>query len=514
MNQATVLAQVARSFADRPALSLGTEPLCDYAGFADRVARLAGGLEDLGLQDGDRVALVMKNCPAFWESLYAIWHAGFAAVPVNAKLHPKEHAFILENSGSRVCLATPELAAELAPIRDEIPSLDHLLATDGPDYAALGAGKPAPLAETRPTDLAWLFYTSGTTGRPKGAMLSHRNLNSMVMNYFGDVDTVLPDDSIVHAAPMSHGSGLYGLPHVAKAANTVVPVSGGFDVAETLALIERWPGTTFFFAPTMVTRLITAPNIDKADLANLKTIVYGGAPMYLEDVKRALSLLGPKLVQIYGQGEAPMTITGLPKHVFTDTDHPRYEARIGSTGFPRTDVEVRVVNEDGAEMPVGEPGEVICRGDVVMEGYWNNPDATASALRDGWLWTGDVGAFDADGFLTLKDRSKDVIISGGTNIYPREVEEVLLRHPAVLEAAVIGRVHPDWGEEVVAFVRPHPGQTVSEEELNALCLDNIARFKRPKAYLLVDDLPKNNYGKILKTELRKLAAPAADQPNG
>lgn len=205
-----------------------------------------------------------------------------------------------------------------------------------------------------------------------------------------------------------------------------------------------------------------------------------------------------------------MTITGLPKHVFTATDHPRYEARIGSTGFPRTDVEVRVVDDQGNQVPVGVPGEVICRGDVVMEGYWNNADATNSSLRDGWLWTGDVGAFDTEGFLTLKDRSKDVIISGGTNIYPREVEEVLLRHPAVLEAAVIGRPHADWGEEVVAFVRPHPGQAVGPEELDSLCLDNIARFKRPKAYLLVDDLPKNNYGKILKTELRKLAVPAAD----
>ncbi|MDF1792805.1 MAG: AMP-binding protein [Thalassobaculaceae bacterium] len=510
MNQAIVLAQVARSFADRPALSLGTDTLCDYAGFAERVARLAGGLRELGLQSGDRVALVMKNSPELWESLYAIWHAGLAAVPVNAKLHPKEHAFILENSGSRACLATPDLAAALAEIRSETPCLEHLIATDGPDYAGLAAGKPAALADTAPTDLAWLFYTSGTTGRPKGAMLSHRNLMSAVMNYFGDVDTILPGETMIHSAPMSHGSGLYGLPHVARAANTVVPKSGGFEVAETLALIERWPGVTFFFAPTMVTRLINTPNIDQADLANLKTIVYGGAPMYLEDVKRALDLLGPKLVQIYGQGEAPMTITGLPKHIFTDTAHPRYEARIGSTGFPRTDVEVRVVDETGTPVPVGAPGEVICRGDVVMSGYWNNPKATASSLRDGWLWTGDVGAFDAEGFLTLKDRSKDVIISGGTNIYPREVEEVLLRHPAVLEAAVIGRPHADWGEEVIAFVRPHAGQSVTPEELDALCLNNIARFKRPKEYLLVDDLPKNNYGKILKTELRKLAAPAAE----
>jgi len=505
MNQATVLAQVARSFAGQPALSLGAETICDYAGLADRVARLAGGLGALGLRRGDRVALIMKNCPEFWESLYAIWHAGLAAVPVNAKLHPKEHAFILENSGARACLATPELASALAEVSGETPNLAHLIATDRADYATLAAGRPVPVADTDPTDLAWLFYTSGTTGLPKGAMLSHRNLMSQTMNYLADVDTILPGESIIHAAPMSHGSGIYGLPHVARAANTVVPRSGGFDVAETLALIERWPGVTFFFAPTMVTRLINTPNIENADLSNLKTIVYGGAPMYLEDVKRALALLGPKLVQIYGQGEAPMTITGLPKHIFTDTAHPRYEERIGSTGFPRTDVEVRVVDGEGNDLPVGEPGEVICRGDVVMSGYWNNPEATAASLRDGWLWTGDVGSFDAEGFLTLKDRSKDVIISGGTNIYPREVEEVLLRHPAVMECAVIGRPHADWGEEVVAFVRPHAGEQVTPAELDALCLDNIARFKRPKEYVLVEDLPKNNYGKILKTELRKRA---------
>ncbi len=503
MNQAAVLAQVARSFGDRPALSLGTEVLTDYAGFAAAVARRAGGLRDLGLKDGDRVALVMKNCPEFWESLYAIWHAGLAAVPVNAKLHAKEHAYILDHSGARLCFATPELATAVAGVRDEVPGLEHLIASDAGDYAALGGADAIPPAETVPTDLAWLFYTSGTTGRPKGAMLSHRNLISMTMNYLADVDTILPGDCIIHAAPMSHGSGIYGLPHVARAANTVIPLSGGFDVAETLALIEHWPGSTFFFAPTMVTRLINAPNIGNADLSNLKTLIYGGAPMYLEDVKHALEVLGPKLVEIYGQGEAPMTITGLPKHVYTDTDHPRWEARIGSTGFPRTDVEVRIVDEAGRDVPTGEPGEVICRGDVVMSGYWRNPEATEAALRDGWLWTGDVGAFDEDGFLTLKDRSKDVIISGGTNIYPREVEEVLLRHPAVLECAVIGRPHADWGEEVVAFIRTHGNATVAPEDLDALCLDNIARFKRPKEYVFLDDLPKNNYGKILKTELRR-----------
>jgi acyl-CoA synthetase (AMP-forming)/AMP-acid ligase II len=229
---------------------------------------------------------------------------------------------------------------------------------------------------------------------------------------------------------------------------------------------------------------------------------YGGAPMYLENLKSALATFGPRLWQGYGQGETPNTITYLSKAMHVDDGHPRHEQRLASVGVARTGVEVRIVNDDGRDVPTGEIGEIICRSDVTMAGYWNNPDATAKALRDGWLWTGDMGAFDEDGFLTLKDRSKDVIISGGSNIYPREVEEVLLQHPDVLEVSVVGRHHEDWGEEVVAFVVPKPGRTVRDADLDALCLENIARFKRPKQYVRIDELPKNSYGKILKTELR------------
>jgi acyl-CoA synthetase (AMP-forming)/AMP-acid ligase II len=248
----------------------------------------------------------------------------------------------------------------------------------------------------------------------------------------------------------------------------------------------------------MVTRLVASPEFAAADHRGLKTIVYGGAPMYVEDLKRALDLVGPKLQQIYGQGEAPMTITGLSNRA-----HPRWEERLGSAGIARTDVEVRVVDAEDRDLPAGEPGEVLARGDVVMPGYWRNEEATRETLRGGWLHTGDVGALDAEGFLTLKDRSKDLIISGGANIYPREVEEVLLRHPAVAEASVVGKPDRDWGESVVAFVVARPGAAVGERELDALCLAEIARFKRPKSYVFLDALPKNNYGKVLKTELRK-----------
>jgi long-chain acyl-CoA synthetase len=359
------------------------------------------------------------------------------------------------------------------------------------------------ITDRRPDDAAWLFYTSGTTGRPKGATLTHRNLLMASLSYFADIDHVTAHDSILHAAPISHGSGLYGLPHIARGAVSVVPHSGGVDGDEIASLLARWPGMSFFAAPTMVRRLAADPAIAGGDLSHLKTIIYGGAPMYLADLEHALGVFGPRLAQIYGQGETPMTITALSKADHADRDHPRWLDRMQSVGSPRTDVEVRVVDDDGRELPVGEIGEVVVRGDVVMAGYWLNPDGTADALRGGWLHTGDVGTFDADGYLTLRDRSKDLIISGGMNIYPREVEEALLRHPGVRAVSVIGRPDPEWGEAVVAFVVVDDGAArPTADDLDRTCLDRIARYKRPKDYRFVDALPTSNYGKVLKRELR------------
>jgi len=361
------------------------------------------------------------------------------------------------------------------------------------------------MVERLATESAWLFYTSGTTGRPKGATLSNRNLLMMSLSYFADIDPVSPNDAVLHAAPLSHGSGLYGLPHIARGAVSVIPASGGVEGEEIAELISRWPGISFFAAPTMVKRLANDRAILRADLSNLKTIIYGGAPMYLADLEEALAVFGPKLAQIYGQGETPMTITALSKAQHANTAHPRWRDHMQSVGFPRTDVEVRVVDENGDGLPIGEIGEVVVRGDVVMAGYWNNPDATAESIRDRWLYTGDMGSFDEDGCLTLRDRSKDLIISGGMNIYPREVEEVLLQHPTVKAVAVVGRPDPEWGESVVAFVVAEEGAPVpTVDELDRLCIEHIARYKRPKEYRIVESLPTNNYGKVVKRELREL----------
>jgi long-chain acyl-CoA synthetase len=504
MNTAQFLAKAALTFGERPALSVGGRVFCDYRQYARDVAALAGALtETLGLKPGDRLALAMTNSPEYWQVLLAAWWAGICAVPMNAKLHAREFAYILDNSGARACFVTPDVAETVAPLADEIAMLERVVDSGAPEFAALLKADQIPVRAVAPDAPAWLFYTSGTTGRPKGATLTHRNMLMMTLSYYADIDSISERDCVIHAAPVSHGSGCYGIPHLAKAANQVIPESHGFDPAEIADLLETYDGVSMFFAPTMMVRLMASPALDGAPLGGLKTIFYGGGPMYVNDLLGAIERFGPRLVQIYGQGEAPMTITWLSKAMHMDRDHPRYLERLASTGIARTDVEVRVVDADDRDLPVGEAGEVVVRGDVVMAGYWRNPDATEKALRGGWLHTGDVGAFDDDGFLTLKDRSKDMIISGGTNIYPREVEEALLKHPAVLETSVVGRPHPDWGEEVVAFVVARPGEALSEPDLDRVCLDNIARFKRPKAYRFVDALPKNNYGKVLKTDLRQ-----------
>ena len=500
MNIAQLLLRTATVYPDRPAILHGERVLCDYRTFARRASSIAAGLRAKGYAPDDRAAVFMGNCPEYLEVLYGIWWAGLVAVPVNAKLHPRELAYVLENAEACCLFVSADLAPATLPVVATTPTVNQVFMPGAGEYEQLLESAPMPPEHRAADDLAWLFYTSGTTGHPKGVMETHRNLLGMTSCYFSDVDPVDPDDAIVYAAPMSHGAGLYNFPHVLKAARHVVPASGGFDPAELCGLAERLGRLSLFAAPTMVKRLVEHIAASGADPRGFKTIVYGGGPMYVEDIRKGLDLMGKRFVQIYGQGECPMTITALSREQLGDRDHPRWAERIASVGVAQTLVEVKVAAEDGKALPAGATGEILVRGDVVMAGYWRNPEATAKTLRDGWLWTGDMGSLDADGFLTLKDRSKDVIISGGSNIYPREVEEVLLKHPAVREASVVGRADPEWGEIVVAFV---VADDLTSAELDALCLDHIARFKRPKEYHFVDSLPKNNYGKVLKTELRQ-----------
>jgi long-chain acyl-CoA synthetase len=501
MNLSLTLQTIAKVHPGLPAISWDGGGL-NYGRFEGEVQRIAGALRGRhGLKPGERVALAMENAPELLPALYGIWRAGLSAVPMNSKLHAKEMAWILADSETRLCIATPKLGEALSA--PDPAGLPPIVVTGTADYLALLQGEAVSGEPGVPDAEAWVFYTSGTTGRPKGALLTHRNLLFACHCYYADIDAIGAQDTILHAAPLTHGSGLYGLAHIARGSHNVI-LPGSFDPEGVFAALTRYSNVSMFAAPTMVTRLVNHSTAGTADTRGLKTIVYGGAPMYVADLKRALDLFGPKLYQLYGQAESPMTITGLDQATHADRDHPRWEDRLASAGIARTGVAVKIVGEDGAELPRGEAGEIVTRSDCVMKGYWNNPEATVRSLRDGWLWTGDLGALDGEGFLTIKDRSKDMIISGGANIYPREIEEVLLAHAGVAEAAVVGRPHPDWGEEAIAFVVRRGGAHVAATELDRLCLDNIARFKRPKHYRFVAALPKNNYGKILKTALRDL----------
>jgi acyl-CoA synthetase (AMP-forming)/AMP-acid ligase II len=478
MNISEWLLQAARVSPDAPAIRCGLDLHATYGQFAARSASMATYLsESLGIRKGDRVALFMQNCPEYLEILHAVLWMGAIVVPINYKLHPREAAWIIDDAKARVVVTqTGTVFAsgiELAETCNELGTHDPALTA-----AAQSSAEITPPVGTGKDDVAWLFYTSGTTGRPKGVMTTHGNLIAMSLAYAMDVDSPTARDNSLYAAPMSHGAGLYHFPIIRAGGCHVIPQSGGFDPAEIAELAQALDNLVFFAAPTMIKRQIAHARATGYDGAGIKTIIYGGGPMYLADIEEGLAVFGARFVQIYGQGECPMTITVLPRDLVADTAHPNADARRGSVGS----------------------------GDALMKGYWGNEKATADTVVDGWLRTGDLGSMDADGFLTLTDRSKDVIISGGTNIYPREVEETLLAHENVSEVSVIGVPSPEWGEDVVAFVVATGDGPCDAPQLDAWCKSRMASFKKPKTYHFVQDLPKNSYGKVLKTSLRERIA--------
>lgn len=495
MNVGAFLTGAARVHPKRAALVDGTRSLT-YADLDRQAAAFAAGLNASGYHKGDRVALFMPNRSEYITSLFGLFKGGFVAVPVNAKLHASELAFILDHCGARavVCSAKSRTTAEQA--LKSLPSVSCIDVDEtGPGSFAVivEQGAPAGLmdAEVAPDDPAWLFYTSGTTGRPKGAVLSHRNLTAMTVGGLADLCDFQPEDVVLHVAPLSHGSGLYSLPSIARGAKNLIYAGGSFEPGDVLATIERERVTIIaFLAPTMIHMLVDADPSLKTP--TLRRVPYGGAPIDPGLAQKAMARFGPVFAQLYGQGESPMTITYLRPQ-----DH--HGKALSSAGIVRTGVEVRLVDEAGDPVPDGAEGEICVRGDVVMKGYWNDSAANAKALKGGWLHTGDVGRFE-DGFLYLLSRMNDVIISGGSNIYPREVEDVLLLHPAVREACVFGESDAKWGEAVVAAVVV--SAPISADELQDLCKTHIAGFKKPKRIVFVDTLPKNAYGKVLRREVK------------
>ena len=509
MNASQLLTKSARTFPENPALVHGPKSLT-YAQFNTRANRLANTLCRLGIKQGDTVAVLQYNYPETLESIFACFKTGCGCVPINFRLHPNEFAFIIDHSEAKAVILSPEFNEAIISIRDRIPKARHLITLSDAegellDYEEILSAESDQFrdADTQPDDLAWLFYTSGTTGMPKGAMLTHRNLMAMTMNFYADICPGFgPDDVILHAAPLSHGSGLYALPNIGKAATNVILASKSFDPELVLKTIQEYRVTNMFVAPTMIKLMVESNAVDRYDHGSLKALNYGGAPMLVEDLKQAMAKLGPCLVQLFGQAESPMTITYLPHRDHALEGGPEQMKRLASAGLPRTDVEVKIFDGNDKELPPGETGEIVTRSDLVMKGYWRNPEATAETIKGGWLHTGDMGYMDERGYLFIMDRSKDMIISGGENIYPREIEEVLIKHAAIREVAVIGIPDPKWGEAIKAVVSLLPGQSATEEDLISFCKNNIASYKKPKSVDFMDELPKNNYGKILKRDLR------------
>jgi long-chain acyl-CoA synthetase len=476
--------------ADGRAIVLGDRTVHTWRTLAEAVARRSGALRaSLRIAPGDRVVLFAPNCPEYLEILFSIWHAGGVAVPVNAKLHPREAAELVERCGATLCFTAGELAEGLG---------SRVVVIGESDDLDLARAEPAPPVARSLADDAWIFFTSGTTGRSKGARLTHGNLLAMTAAYYADVDAVGPRDSLIHIASLSHASGLFSLPFVGRGAAQVLPESERFDVEELLALVSAGDRSTFFVPPTLLRRLSATP------VQRVGRVLVGAAPVSPDDLRQGVAAFGPCLWNGYGQGETPCTITALGAEAIDVALRDGDDRRLSSVGVARFATRVEVVDDDDRVLPAGEVGEVVVSGPTVMAGYLDVPVETAETLPGGRLHTGDLGHFDDRGFLTLVDRAKDVVITGGYNVYPSEVERVLLGDPTVAEAVVVGVPDDEWGECVVAFVVPREGAEVDTAALDARCLDAIARFKRPRRYLVIDELPRNSAGKVVKNELKRI----------
>jgi long-chain acyl-CoA synthetase len=454
----------------------------------------------------------MRNRPELLEAMFACFKAGFCLVPLNSRFTGDDVAFHVEDSGAVAVLTDDEgttavTGAGLAATTTVVVAGARRLPAGLVDYEALLAGsESSPVAvPVDGDDLAWLFYTSGTTGRPKGAMLTHGILGFVTASWLADLTPMDERDVTLHAAPLSHGAGFHALAATARGAHQVIPAEARFDPAAILELMARRGITNTWLVPTQIVMLLDALGATSPDLPALRHVVYGGAPFAPADLRLALERFGPVFVQLFGQGETPMTAT-----VLTARDHAAALAgdrpeRLASAGVARPGTDVRILGDDDVELPSGEVGEVCVQGGSVMTGYWKRPEATAETLRSGWLHTGDLGRMDEHGYVYLLDRAKDMIISGGSNVYAVEVEATLSDHPGVHEVAVVGVADRTWGEVVTAVVVPaagiDPGGLAGE--LSAYCATRLAGYKRPRRFVLRESLPRNAYGKVLKRELRE-----------
>jgi acyl-CoA synthetase (AMP-forming)/AMP-acid ligase II len=506
VNVGDFLRSAAERAPDQPAFMWG-DHVVSYRNADARASALAAGFRQLGLKEGDRVGILMWNCPQLLETYFGTWKSGGCVVPLNARIVAAEAIYHLADPRATVVVFGEEFRELMAQIREQLPSVKFFICIGSPlpgqiSYEELvkeNLGSDLS-AKTKDDDLAWLFYTSGTTGRPKGAMLTHANLTFMAVGWLADLMRLETEDVGLHAAPLTHGAGFHSLALALKSCSQVILESNKFEVEQFCATVEKYRISNTWLVPTQIKLLLNYADLEKWDLSSLKWVVYGGAPMYTEDLRQALTRIGSVFVQLYGQGETPMTGTYLrpQEHVL---DGPESE-RLASCGHARSGIEVRILDDVDSEMPRGKTGQICVRGPTVMKGYWERPDATTETLRNGWLHTGDVGYMDQHGYVYILDRTRDMIITGGSNVYPREIEEVLLQHPAVAEVSVIGVPDELWGEAVKAVVVLKPNVVATAEEIIAFAGTHMAGYKKPKTVDFVTDLPKSSYGKVLKRELR------------
>ncbi len=509
MNLAHFLVQAARRHPSRPALLCGNLRR-DWRELDARTAALAQALAERGIGKGDRVLVHSRNSFEFVETLFAVLRLGAVWVPTNFRISPDEAVYLAQAAGIKAFLCEGQSPDHAAAVAGAMPGL-ALLARLGAggfgetDTSALIEarleGAPRACADVDHDDPCWFFFTSGTTGHPKAAVLTHGQMAFVVTNHLCDLmPGTTEDDVSLVVAPLSHGAGIHFLTQVARAACTVLPEGARFDAGELWRLVERHGVTNMFTVPTIVKMLVEHPAVDECDHRSLRYVVYAGAPMYREDQKRALEKLGSVLVQYFGLGEVTGNITVLPPSQHRAGDAP--DARAGTCGYERTGMQVSIQDDAGRPLPAGQTGEICVCGPAVFAGYYANPQANAKAFRDGWFRTGDLGYQDEQGYLYITGRQSDMYISGGSNIYPREVEEKVLAHPAVAEAAVLGVPDPTWGEVGVMVCVLRPGHALEADALLDWLAPRIARYKLPRQVFFWEALPRSGYGKITKKLVR------------
>ncbi|MGG4775962.1 acyl-CoA synthetase [Paenalcaligenes sp. Me52] len=510
-NLGSLLTDISRRLPHEPAYLQGTQHY-SWQELNARVDAMAHALQQLGVGHGDKILVHAKNRIQLFESCWVAFKLGAVWVPTNVRITEHEISYLAEHSRASVIIYDEGFDSHVQACRDASTSLQHVI--------AIGDAKAGELsydtllsshrqdgefeaAEVQYDDPLWFFYTSGTTGMPKAGILTHGQMAFVITNHLADLMPGLTHQSrSLVVAPLSHGAGIHALVNVARGAASVVPASSKLEPEEVWSLVEKYGVDNMFTVPTIVKILTEHESVDRYNHSSLKYVIYAGAPMYRSDQKHALKKLGKVLVQYYGLGEVTGNITVLPPHLHDLEDTP--DARVGTCGYARTGMEVAILDEQGRRLPPFETGEICVRGPAVFKGYDNNDKANAEAFKFGWFHTGDIGHMDAQQFLYITGRHSDMYISGGSNVYPREIEEVFLTHEHISEIAVLGIPDEKWGEVGVAVIVPKNGTTLDTEQMQSFIQGRIARYKQPTHYYFWEHMPKSGYGKIVKKEIRKM----------